>query len=349
MKIFVYPYSDNPYQELLYKDILQNNQVYFCRTNPLIIFFFPIVAGYFRLKGYNIFHLHWISFSTKKTIFSKQLSFFNTLLCLYVIKIYKYKLIWTVHNILPHEKQTMHDLFLAQQLSKLADAKIVHSNHTLRQMSDLGLKTSSTFVVPHGNYNGVYPNNINRKDARIQLKINEGEFVILFFGIIRPYKGIDNLIDSFTKLKLDNAKLLIVGNCTDETIRQKILAAQEKLNITFYDEYIENEEVAKYFNAADILCLPFKSVTTSGSALLALSFGKPIIAPLEGSLLDVPRDVGYLYNINEPFALKESIREAYNNISKLTTMQTNALEYSKTLDWQSIAEKTYTIYENLIH
>jgi glycosyltransferase involved in cell wall biosynthesis len=143
--------------------------------------------------------------------------------------------------------------------------------------------------------------------------------------------------------------LIIAGKCLDETLNHKILEAQNNSNIDYYEGFIENSDVATYFKACDIVCLPFKAVTTSGSALLALSFGKPLIAPRTGALLDVPEDIGYLYDPTTPDALRKSIAKAIKEKAKLREKGDAALAYAKNLSWDSLAETTYKVYENVLN
>jgi glycosyltransferase involved in cell wall biosynthesis len=352
MRVLIYPRGDNPYQELLYQQLRQNpgDKFTYIDSTRLNIVFFPLILGARRAQGYEILHLHWLAFQTNiLTVYGKQLSFVLTLWSVTWAKLLRYKVVWTVHNVLPHESVTSNDTTVARYVAKIADAKIVHSSSALKQMRDYGISVENTNIIPAGNYIGVYLDSITPVQARHQLHVNKGDFLILFFGLIRSYKGVDDLVDIFTQINALNVRLIIAGKCLDETLNHKILEAQNNSNIDYYEGFIENSDVATYFKACDIVCLPFKAVTTSGSALLALSFGKPLIAPRTGALLDVPEDIGYLYDPTTPDALRKSIAKAIKEKAKLREKGDAALAYAKNLSWDSLAETTYKVYENVLN
>lgn len=353
MKILAYPYNqENPYQSLLYHAMFVHrlgHQLTYLKNSRLGLVLMPLLLIKYRLAGYRIFHLHWLSFSVSMPLPGrKQLSYGYSLLCLYAIKLLGYQLVWTVHNVVPHEAQTTDDLALMRLLSRIADAKIIHSRYTLQQMQEYGLDTSNTTVIPHGNYIGVYPKTITALEARQKLGISKDEVVILFFGLVRPYKGIEDLLDAFTKLKLPGVRLLIAGKCIDERLKCSVTEATRHANVSFYDGYVERNDVAAYFVACDMVCLPFQAITTSGSTLLALSFGKPIIAPRSGALLDLPTNVGYLYNPQKPAALAGSLKRAIKQKDELGKLGVSAYEYAQTLSWSQIASATYSVYQEVL-
>jgi len=257
-----------------------------------------------------------------------------------------YKIVWTVHDIIPHEEQTTNDLGISIMLSRMASIKIAHSSYTISQMEQLGLDHSNTVVIPHGNYINAYPQSISKKQARNKLGISSEEFVILFFGMIKPYKGILELISAYDKIKSRKSRLVIAGKCIDPQLHNNILEAQKVTNFDYFEGYVADEDVATYFQACDVVCLPFSEITTSGSVLLALSFKKPIIAPQIGSLTDLPDDVGFLYDPSKKDALLNTLTQAISS-TDLGSMSKAATLYAESLSWDKIAEKTYKVYQNV--
>jgi glycosyltransferase involved in cell wall biosynthesis len=212
-------------------------------------------------------------------------------------------------------------------------------------MKELGLNTKQTTVIPHGNYINVYADDISVSAAHRKLHVKKNERVILFFGLIRRYKGVEDLIAAFKKADHKNVRLIIAGKCTDASLKQEIIAAQKQYPIDFHDGYVADDQVAAYFKAADVVCLPFKATTTSGSALLALSFGRALIAPRTGALKDVPSTVGYFYDPAKSNDLGQAIQTALIDPGQLERKGNNAHEYALTLDWDKIARKTIKVYE----
>ncbi|HUC90004.1 MAG TPA: glycosyltransferase [Patescibacteria group bacterium] len=347
MKVLVSSRAENPYIELLYGSLQkQGVEVDYLKVNIQTLLLFPIIFLLKRLQGYHIFHVHWLNCSVKESYpFSRQISFMLSMYCLVSLKLTGFKVIWTVHNVVPHEPQTSNDAAVSRYLSRLATVKIVHSRYTLKQMKELGLDTQNTHVIPHGNYLGVYPDGISPTQARSNLHIKRDEFVILFFGLIRPYKGIDDLLSVFARLPQDKTRLVIVGKCTDAALRNEILAAQKAGQVDFYDAYVPDKNVATYFNACDVVCLPFKAITTSGSALLALSFGKSLVAPRTGALLDFPQTVGYLYDVRQATALETNLRQAVDEPVTVRAMGASAKAYAHSLSWDKIGAKTFKLYQ----
>jgi len=349
MKVLIFPKDVNPYQDILYERLIEqypNVTFSYLKGSRFKFLIYPLIFLIKRLQGYDIFHIHWLEFSTSLTFpFSKYLSYYYTAICLMTIKLLGYKIVWTVHDIIPHEEQTTNDLGISIMLSKMASIKIAHSSYTISQMEQLGLDHSNTVVIPHGNYINAYPQSISKKQARNKLGISSEEFVILFFGMIKPYKGILELISAYDKIKSRKSRLVIAGKCIDPTLYNAIMATKKSIKFDFYEGYVKDDDVAMYFKACDIVCLPFREITTSGSALLALSFGKPIIAPRIGALIDLPDNVGYLYNPTKPNSLLASLRKAIESKS-LNTISISASRYASSLSWDKIADQTYFIYQS---
>jgi glycosyltransferase involved in cell wall biosynthesis len=220
-------------------------------------------------------------------------------------------------------------------------------------MKKMGFNVSKCKIIPHGNYMGIYPNSITKTVARNILNLSKEDFVFLFFGIIREYKGIDDLLIEFSKLvniyKENKIKLIIAGECIDIGLQKLI----EKYQISLKDilicesEYILDKDVQIFFNACDVVVYPFKKITTSGSVILALSFIKPIVCPRMGGLKELPNNIGFFYNPKDKKGLLNCLEKAFANKDNLEGMEKNVLRYVKNLSWDKIAEKTYKIYKKL--
>jgi beta-1,4-mannosyltransferase len=361
MKILVFPKDPNPYQELLYSEMREDHKdtkiTYL--TGPtsyqtINLFLLPILLIYYRFCGYKIFHIHWF-YAFRIPIFNfrifKIIMKYYCIFILYFIKILSYKLVWTNHETISHTAINKDDISISRYISRftsnIANAKIVHSEIVINEMQENGLNTNKTFIIPHGSYMNVYPDNITRDQARKKLGIQSDETMILFFGMIRPYKGIDDLIEAYSRLSKKNVKLVIAGKCVDSKLNKKIFKFQKSIKFDFYNGHVPDEDVAKYFKASDIVCLPFKEITTSGSVLLALSFAKPIVAPRIGDLIYLPSDIGFLYDPTTNDSLFNSLSEAVSS-KHLDSISRSANRYAKTLSWDKIAEKTYEVYEAVL-
>jgi glycosyltransferase involved in cell wall biosynthesis len=357
-KILVYPYYNSPYQSLLYNEVQKNPDITikYLRSKyggSLLLLDLPLRIIKNRMLGFAIFHLHWVAFtSASKNKITQLFSFIYTLCIIGFIKLLGYKLVWTIHNIVPHETITANDLFITKLLCKISDRKIVHSQSTINELEKLGCSVQNITIVPHGNYVSYYKDTVTKKDARDFLKIKQNTFVFLFFGELKRYKGIEELLEVFTHISAShkNILLLISGKVCDKEIYSVISSHKSSLKNTalFYIRHIEDDEVQYFMHAADIVVYAFKKITTSGSVLLALSFGKPIIYPLMGSLEDLPENIGFSYIPSDKNGLYNAMTTALTTSQeKLTERKKNAYKYVQSLSWEKIAEQTITIYKNV--
>ncbi len=350
MKIAVYPRDPNPYQELLHQAIRDQEAsirlTYMLARLPrrVAALLFPASLLVHRLAGYRIVHVHWQAFSVPRWLpFSRRLSLLWFGVCVGGIRLLRFRLVWTVHNVVPHERETSDDIAAARRIALAADAKIVHASRTLEQMASLGLDTAHVAVIPHGSYLGAYPVSERPPQSRERLSIGADEFVVLFFGNIRPYKGVDSLLEAFVAADLEGSRLVVAGECLD---RRPLLAAPGAGDprVTLHLDAVPDELVATFFQAADVVCLPFASVTSSGSVILALSFGKPVIAPRLGTLVDLPETVGWFNDPTDPDGLRRNLEAAAGDPDERRRRGRAALEFARTLSWERIAADTIELY-----
>jgi len=171
------------------------------------------------------------------------------------------------------------------------------------------------------------------------------KFVILFFGLIRPYKGVEYLIEAFEKLPeeiLGNSRLLIVGEIwEDKDVVKKIGESKIREKITFINRYVPDEEVSLYFSAGDVLVLPYLRASQSGVAHIAMTFGLPIIATKVGGLFE---SLSNYEGANFVEANAESIVEAliriYENPGK-------DFKVPAELSWDNLAKRWGELIEEL--
>ncbi|MHA1401953.1 MAG: glycosyltransferase, partial [Candidatus Heimdallarchaeaceae archaeon] len=191
----------------------------------------------------DILHLHWhhsflLGGNAVKTLI-KSVSFVSELL---ILKLFGIKIVWTVHNIANHEEKFKSmELFFSKILSQLCNKIIVHSPSAKKKVMEVyeANRNSSIVVIPHGNYINSYKNVVNKSKARNQLKIDIEDLVYLYFGLIRPYKGVSDLIKAFKKLNAPQAKLLIVGKpYNDEIVKNIRKLCNKNENIRTIFEFI---------------------------------------------------------------------------------------------------------------
>lgn len=219
-----------------------------------------------------------------------------------------------VHNVMPHEK-IIGAAWMARTVMNLAHAVIVHSSAEY----DLATKLLGISGKVRKSFHPVYDFfNMTGSEEQIRRKLKLENHVFLFFGFIRPYKGIDCLVDAFELLqnKRNDVSLLIVGKIMykkklahgtehDNIIRR--INANEK--IIHIDEYVPNEDVGSYFSIADALVTPYHEASQSGPLQIAQALGKPVIASdLPAFRESLEQDVsGRLFKPGDPEALAETM------------------------------------------
>ena len=355
MKILIFPRGDNPYQELLYSEmrvLYPNSSFTYVSARYVLAPFYPLIFLFRRLQGYDIIHIHWLPFVIYFPIPSaKQLAYYYGVFCLMVLTLLRYKIVWTVHDVLPHEQHTSDDLKITQKFVDRASAVIMLSSANIADMARLDVKYNpkKAMIIPHGNYVKTYPNHLDRRAARKKLAIPADSFVFVFFGMIKPYKNIPGLLEAFaTVLKTaPDTYLVIAGKVYDDNLREPLVQAKaihgDRLILSL--ENIPDDSVQVYYNASDVAVYPFDEITNSGSAILAATFGTPIIAPLIGAIADIPSKAGIFYNPNKADALTNSMLAAMSNHSRLNEMAKAAAAYAETLSWDKIADKTMEAYK----
>jgi glycosyltransferase involved in cell wall biosynthesis len=170
-------------------------------------------------------------------------------------------------------------------------------------------------VIPHGLYDQY--KQVSREEARQKLRM-DGDYVILSFGLIRPYKGIPNLVKAFGELPESIAlksRLLIAGEIWEDraAVVQSIESSKYKDRITLIDNYIPDDDIPLYFNATDVVALPYLRASQSGVAHIAMTFGKPIVVSRVGGLEESMADYSGTFFVppGDSSAIREAIVKLY--------------------------------------
>lgn len=350
--LIVYPFDANPYQEMLYGALqasgVECTVIYVHRRANLGPLPFVVQVTLARIRGYRLLHLHWPQFALHLgPRLLPRLSLLNARLSLWWLRMVGVKLVWTVHNAAAHEPETADDNAVSRMLARDAARKIVHSVNTIDELAALGADIERISVIPHGAYNESY-READRLEGRQRLQLPTTARIGMFFGQIRPYKGVENLIPAWREaIRVSGAGsavpfLLIAGKCDDEAERHRLHRKMGGLNGRFDEGYAPHEDVPLYFAAADIVVLPFRRVTTSGSVLLALSLGRPVVAPRIGALRDLPQDVGFLY---EEGGLVDALCRALTAPpAELAERSEAAQRYASRFAWDGIAAATLEVF-----
>ncbi|MEM7799310.1 MAG: glycosyltransferase family 4 protein [Chloroflexota bacterium] len=268
------------------------------------------------------------------------------------------KLIHTAHNVVPHESSRI-DYFLRNQVYQSAHVVIVHSQRTKEKLiSAFELNPSKIEVIPMGTYDNLLPKKtLPRQEACHKLGIDPCQKVLLFFGYIREYKGVDLLLEAFKEVSasIDDVTLVIAGKPHTLEMAQKYEAMIEahpaRDRILYAPRFIENGEVATFFGAADAVALPYKAIDQSAVIHVAHSFGRPVIATRVGDFNEFVTEgkSGYIAEPNDADSLAGKIEEAFRDREKLAEMAEFVAELnSRKQSWDDVGRLTIDVYQKAV-
>ena len=197
------------------------------------------------------------------------------------------RIAWTAHNLIPHDDPHPDLGFrYRRELLSLVDHVFVHFPSAESVLvEELGYRGPCT-VIHHPHYVDSHPAPPPQAEARVRLSLPTEAFIALSFGLIRPYKGIGDIILAFQRMAKDHDRLILAGHPEGEVSEELDLARQDS-RIILHAKRIPGSEVPLYFAAADAAVIAHREFFTSGSALLALSMGCPVIGPAVHHLADM--------------------------------------------------------------
>jgi len=327
MRVAAFPrrLATNPYCELLYDHVE--------RLGVEVVEGRSGIRWLFRSRGrVRVLHLHWPERHFRSGSLPSAIGFALRLLA---ARLLGYRIVWTVHNAAPHEDASGGDRLVRAILRRLATL-VVHCEAARRTLGPAGPRAH---VIPHGSYVGRYPNGIGSRTARERLGVESDACVFLAFGQVRSYKGLDALLEAFSELPASHARLLIAG----EPVGGVALPPVEDPRVRLFLRHVPDAEVQVFLNAADLLVLPYRSVLTSGAAMLALSFGRGIVAPRLGCLPELERSgAALLYDPAEPGELAAALARGLE--LDTAAVGERARRFARTLSWDTIARRHLAAY-----
>jgi D-inositol-3-phosphate glycosyltransferase len=264
-----------------------------------------------------------------------------------LVKKQNIKVLAITDNVIPHEKR-LGDKQLASYFIKGCDGFVTMSKAVMIDLEKFTDTTHKKYLL-HPLYTA-FGEKIPRQEARLKLNLKPEDQVILFFGLIRKYKGLDLLIEAFSLLKTNpNNKLLIAGEFYED--KQPYLDLISKYHIEeqviLLDQFIPNEDVKLYFSAANIVALPYRSATQSGVTQVSFHFEVPTLVTNVGGLGEIiPHNVaGYVVEPN-PQAIAKSLDDYFEN--KKEQPFTEGMKHEKQkYDWSIFVNEVVDLYNGL--
>jgi glycosyltransferase involved in cell wall biosynthesis len=238
-----------------------------------------------------------------------------TVIAFCVRRITNTKIIMICHNVLPHERKS-YDITLAKIAFSQVDEFIVHSSEDRDILTNL-VKNKQIRLAFLPVFD-VFETGEKYDVKRLKKQLGLTDKVLLFFGYIRPYKGLKYLIEAMPQIlkTIPGITLLVVGEFWSKD-RQEYMDLVDRLelrnNIVFVSSYVPNEEVGRYFAVSDVVVLPYTSATQSAVIQTAYAFNKPVISTPVGGLRDVIEDkiTGYFVESQNPDDIAKKVKLFY--------------------------------------
>ena len=357
---FPYKPGFNPYQRLI-TDAIENAEINVVRIPPRK--WFPLQQA--AAVSCDLLHLDWPhDFYSGRNFLTQQLKQWMYLRGLKHLS--NKPLVWTAHNLVSHDsKSPVREHRMIQKLINRCQGIVVLSEASRQMLLEHYSVPNLTQVkrIHHGHYIDCYPNTSNLENSREKLQLGQEKFIFLCVGAIKPYKGHTELINAFCKAASSDDVLVIAG-CGSKILIDKL---KRQINdnrhncqgeIRIVPSFVESDHFQFYFNAANVTVLPFRQVLNSGSLLLSLSFGSPIIAPLAGSIPEIAMgDYFFGYKLSENLDrevdnLANAMRRAKNDLSQKNDMllsRKQIIDFARNkYDWREAAKELKIWYLKLL-
>lgn len=241
------------------------------------------------------------------------------------------KLLAITHNVIPHEKR-IGDSVLTKYFATKIDGFVVMSQQVMDDLKTVVPKASAKLSAHplYDNFGAIKDKTIAQNELGLSIDYR----YLLFFGLIRQYKGLDTLINAFADERIDKSKvkLIVAGEFYDDKLPYETLVQQHQLqdNVILADKFIPDNEVVNYFCAADMVVQPYKTATQSGVTQIAYHFNKPMLVTDVGGLKEmIPNSVvGYVVEPNA-ISVANAIVDFYTNNKEMEFVKGVKIEKQK--------------------
>ena len=319
-----------------------------------------VLAYYFRLIGYaftakpKVFHVLW----------NNKFELFDRTLLMLFYKLLGKKIVFTAHNVNAAARDGG-DSWLNRATLKFqyhrCDRIFVHTPKMRSELvADFGVPEGKTCLIPFGLNSTVPDTALTPAQARQRLGLGAGEKVLLFFGNIAPYKGVEFLVDAFLEIAArdQSCRLIIAGRPKgDENywagVQEKIAASPLRDQIILKIEFVPDAETEMYFKAADVLLLPYTHIFQSGVLFLGYNFGSPAIAADVGSLKEeiVEGKTGFVCRPRDAADLARTIDRFFASdlYANLPGRRPEIRAFARQrYSWSEVARITTDVYSELL-
>jgi D-inositol-3-phosphate glycosyltransferase len=320
-----------------------------------------IAAYYGRLLRYAatapppLFHILW----------NNKFEYFDRTLLMLYYRVLNKKIVLTVHNVnaqLRDGRDSRLNRWTLRTQYRSADHIFVHTEAMRQELLDeYGVYSGQVTVIPFGINNSVPNTSLKSSEAKQKLGIGSDEKVILFYGNVTPYKGLEYLVSAFRRVqeRRPGYRLIIAGRpkgCAEywAGIREKLREEVQSGRALIREEFIPDEETEIYFKAADVFVLPYRHIYQSGVLFLGYSFGLPVIAANVGSIRDevLETKTGFMFQAEDSKDLADAIERYFDSdlYANLNVRRQEITDYAlQRHSWDTVGRATMNVYASLLH
>lgn len=319
---------------------LNANRPFWSKLSNLIRYYLRLLYFLFRHRGGTI---HFAG------IFRREWILWEGLVLNGCFRLLAGRYLYTVHNVLPHNcERSRFFRWIYRQIYKFPHHLLVHTSRARQQlMAEFGVPKERIHITSLGLNEEMPVSNLSRAEARTRLGFSESDQIILFFGKIDEYKGLDVLLSAFDRLPLSNARLIVAGEFRNPLYRARIQSLLETIShrskVHLFERFIPNDEVEVFFKAGDVLCLPYRNIYQSGLVFLAPRFGLPMVTTDVGSLREFVGDIfGLVCRTNDAAGLEETLTTFFSNREQFSSAA--ILEKAQKYRWENICRALLPLY-----
>lgn len=280
-EVLAYPYyPSNPWQDIMYRQLSDQN-IALQQLSSL-----NELTSYPSASTRSVLHLNWLTpiVQVHPTVADAVRAVRRAIQELEQFAFRGGRILWSVHNLISHERgHLLPEISLASGLARLADRVVIMNPDTVSLARELfEIPEEKVVQIPHPSYLGEYPQRFSREESRRALGVPDDAIAVLFFGVIRPYKGLEKALELVNSTSSGRRLHLLVageaGGAYDGAALQERLDVSPR--VTARIGFIDPAEVHVWYRASDVVYSPFSTALNSGSLHLAASFGVPVVTPL---------------------------------------------------------------------
>ncbi|MHA1230772.1 MAG: glycosyltransferase family 4 protein [Candidatus Helarchaeota archaeon] len=324
----------------------------------------PVKKSFEIINWYNIFTWNKAFKQIKDKVDILYIPWWTLLVSLPIIRLLNkakkngIKTIVEFHNVFDHNVNNFIKFITKRVLKRIinkTDVIIAHSRGDMLKIQDIKKNNIKITYIPHMAYNFLLSSDIEVKSLKEELGIDDDKIILLQFGIVRPYKGLEYSIEALNILRNKgyNVFLLVVGEnwINKNQVYKKVRNLNLEENFLWIDKFIDDNEIARYYSIADISIYPYSAASGSGAAQLAFAAKKPVVASKVGGFKDTIKNMknGLLCEPENAVSLAEKIEILINSPEIREEIVNNALrDIVEKYKLEEIRNEYYKIIDKLI-